>query len=65
MTVKQMNDALKEMRKVYNFKNDKTEIHLGDDCRCMIPRYVHLETTDEEHNVEIHMRKSILIEEKR
>ncbi len=30
MKISEMNNCIEEMRKCYNFKDDKTEIHIGD-----------------------------------
>ena len=59
MTIKEFNDALNDMHKVYPFKNDKTRI-----CDIYNPRNncfnnVEIRTQDEETGVWVHLSKDI------
>lgn len=59
MTIKEFNDLLNDMHKVYPFKPEKT--HLGDlrDVYTDAIRKVEIMTTDEETGVDIIMAKGL------
>lgn len=56
MTIQEMNNAIETMKKIYNFKDEKTMIKLGG--RFSFDEGgVRLATTDEETGVDIQMSK--------
>lgn len=55
MTIKQINDAIEEMRKIYPFDDDEVEINSHEINRSTVD----IKITDEKSGIEIRLRKYI------
>lgn len=58
MKISELKEAIEEMRGIYKFSDEDTEIEIKDDIR-VYERYVSVYVKDEETGVEITMRKRI------
>lgn len=58
MKISELKEAIEEMRGIYKFSDEDTEIEIKDDIRAC-ERYVSVYFKDEETGVEITMRKRI------
>lgn len=58
-TVKQFKDTLDEMKKVYNYKDEKTRLSVMESSRNLSPSSVCIVTTDEGTGVEVRMFKEV------
>lgn len=64
MTIKQFNDTIKDMRKVYSFDDDNTRIISLDDIFTHTPRRIEIATKDKNTGIDIVLSKGIDITEK-
>lgn len=57
--VSEVKEALEEMRKIYAFEDDKTEMDYSHNMQCSRPEGIKIYTVDEKTGVEIMLRKKI------
>lgn len=63
MTVTELRNTIKLMRKIYPFKDDKTEIQIVRDLPSGIERRVMITTVDAESGIEITMTRDAVTED--